>query len=195
MGRHYRRVARDAIRRRATVALRLRQVANVSRRRANHVARPEDLVDLARLSRRFNDDEVRHDSPTRVPERNRAPPPDDGPESTSPEEDMPPTPAGGEVHPGTTVPAPRRDEAVPRPESTARTLAPTAATGGRTPAARPTWSAASSAATTTARFFSCGRQVQRIGSNLNLACRRLHALDGDNAVVIGGRRSIRALAD
>ena len=35
--------------RRAAVALRLRQVANVSQRRSNHVARPEDPVDLARL--------------------------------------------------------------------------------------------------------------------------------------------------
>ena len=54
-----RRVARDAIRQRAVVVLRLRQVANVSQKRANHVARPEDPVDLARLSRRFNDDEGR----------------------------------------------------------------------------------------------------------------------------------------
>ena len=28
------------------------------------------------------------------------------------------------------------------------------------------------------------RQVQRIGSNLNQACRRLHALDGDNAAAV-----------
>jgi hypothetical protein len=28
------------------------------------------------------------------------------------------------------------------------------------------------------------RQVQRIGSNLNQACRRLHALDGDHAAAI-----------
>ena len=28
------------------------------------------------------------------------------------------------------------------------------------------------------------RQVQRIGSNLNQACRRLHALDGDHAAAV-----------
>ena len=28
------------------------------------------------------------------------------------------------------------------------------------------------------------RQVQRIGSNLNQACRRLHALDGGNAAAV-----------
>ena len=28
------------------------------------------------------------------------------------------------------------------------------------------------------------RQVQRIGSNLNQTCRRLHALDGDNAATV-----------
>ncbi len=46
--------------RRAAVALRLQQVAHVPERRADHAARPEDPVDLARLPRRFDDYEVSH---------------------------------------------------------------------------------------------------------------------------------------
>ncbi len=56
--------------RRAPVALRLRQVAHVPERGPHHVATPENLVDLARLSGRFDDYEVSHNAG----ERNRARP-------------------------------------------------------------------------------------------------------------------------